>query len=217
MKITTAKNKQWPHHIDVLSMLFGCLLGDGHGEIRSKKRTVRFSLQQENSNVEYLMWFHKFLASRGYCCMKQPKLYKRIGKRNKVRFYYRINTYSFANLVWFYDAFYVHGPENTRVKKVPDRDFLELYLTPLAIAVWFMEDGSVSSAGAKIATNSFNLEDLQRVKEFFLSKYNIECSIQSAGAAGQHVLYFYKRSMPRLSKLIKKYMVSSMHYKLNSY
>jgi hypothetical protein len=47
--------KTGPHDIRILSIFFGSLLGDSSAEIRSKKRTVRFSLQQENKNVEYLM------------------------------------------------------------------------------------------------------------------------------------------------------------------
>jgi hypothetical protein len=80
-----------------------------------------------------------------------------------------------------------------------------------------MEDGSVSSVGAKIATNSFTYDDLKRIQRFLLKKYNLTCSIQSAGKKSQYVLYFPKKSMPILSKLIKKHMVKSMYYKLNGF
>lgn len=122
-------NKIGPHNIDVLSLLFGSLLGDCHAECRSKS-SIRFNIQQENSNCEYLFWYHKFLSQRNYCSSKKPKLYKRIGKKNKIRFYYKINTYSYKNLSWFYYAFY-----EEKKKRIPNKEMLEEYLTPLALAV----------------------------------------------------------------------------------
>jgi len=87
------------HNIDILSLLFGSLLGDSWGECRNKnKSSVRFILQQENSNLEYLFWYHSYLSLRGYCSGTKPKKYKRIGLRNKIRYYYKISTYSFSNL-----------------------------------------------------------------------------------------------------------------------
>jgi hypothetical protein len=85
------------HNIDVLSLLFGSLLGDSRAECRNKK-SIRFILQQENTNMEYLFWYHRFLSNRNYCSEKEPKKYKRIGKKNRVRFFYKISTFSFSNL-----------------------------------------------------------------------------------------------------------------------
>ena len=72
-----SKKKIGPHNLDTLAFLFGSLLGDSHAEVRSKNNSVRFTLQQENSNVEYLMWFHKYLSQRGYCNPKKPILKNR--------------------------------------------------------------------------------------------------------------------------------------------
>jgi hypothetical protein len=44
------------HNIDILSLLFGSLLGNSDAECRNNKIPyIRFILQQENSNVEYLL------------------------------------------------------------------------------------------------------------------------------------------------------------------
>jgi len=53
-----------------------------------------------------------------------------------------------------------------------------------------MDDGSVSSAGLKIATNAFSLEDLSRTKKFIEDKYKLKCTVSSAGVQGQYVIYF---------------------------
>ena len=59
-----------PHNIDILSILFGSMLGDSYGERRNV--STSFVLQQEDSNVSYIMWFHKLLASLGYCRITKP-------------------------------------------------------------------------------------------------------------------------------------------------
>ena len=114
-----------PHNIDIFSLLFVSLLGDSFAEKRNG--STRFILQQEESNVSYLMWFHQYLARRGYCSIKKPKLGTRIGPNGKVRFYFRVRTYSFASLNWVYEAFY----PTSKIKRVPQEASWTL-LTPLA-------------------------------------------------------------------------------------
>lgn len=208
-----AKNNNFVHNLDVLSLLFGSLLGDSWAECRNKNTSsIRFILQQENSNVEFLFWFYQYLALRGYCSSKTPIKYTRISLKNKVRYYYKISTYSFSNLKWLYDAFY-----KNKIKEIPNNETLEKLLTPLAIAVWFMDDGSIASAGAKIATNSFKKEDLNKIIDVIKKLYNINSTINKCGKKDQYIIYFPKASMPLLSNLIKKYLVPSMYYKLNGF
>jgi len=57
---TKAHKRYGPHNIDIISIIFGTLLGDSHAERRSyntinKGRGTRISFQQENSNMEYLI------------------------------------------------------------------------------------------------------------------------------------------------------------------
>jgi ubiquinol-cytochrome c reductase cytochrome b subunit len=52
MKIRSSLNRIGPHSLEILSIIYGTLLGDSHIEKRSSN--VRISFQQENSNVEYL-------------------------------------------------------------------------------------------------------------------------------------------------------------------
>lgn len=209
------KNLQITHNIDVLSLFFGSLLGESYGELRSNK-SFRISFQQENANVEYLFWFYNFLYERNYCSSNKPKLYKRIGKKNKISFYYRLNSFSFYNLKWLYNAFY-KKINKKNIKRIPDDIYLDLYLTPLALAVWIMDDGSKCSAGLKIATNSFQYKDLERIINFLNKKYQLQSNINKTGKKDQYILYFPKKSMKQLSTIIKPYLVQSMYYKLNNY
>jgi len=41
-----------PHNLDILSIIYGTLLG--HTQLEKRNNNVRFFFQQENINVEYL-------------------------------------------------------------------------------------------------------------------------------------------------------------------
>jgi ubiquinol-cytochrome c reductase cytochrome b subunit len=57
-----------------------------------------------------------------------------------------------------HDAFYkIFNGQNTKVvpKNIAD------YLSPLALAVWIMDDGTCQGSGVIISTNSFPKEEVQ--------------------------------------------------------
>jgi len=156
-----------PHNLDVYSLIFGSLLGDSYAEKRGG--STRIILQQEESNVAYLHWFHQYLAQREYCSEKKPRLERRIGPRGKIRFYCRVRTYSFSSFNWIYDAFYVPSFSSTgsqQRKKVVPKDLCWTLLTPLALAVWVMDDGTAASSGVKIATHCFEKEEILFMQSF---------------------------------------------------
>jgi len=202
-----SNNRIGPHNIDVLSLILGSMLGDSTAEKHGKG--TRIILQQENNNVEYLIWFHKYLAKRGYCSSTKPKLLIRTDKKGKIRFYYKIRTWTFSSFDWIFDSFYtVNG-----TKIVPNN--IKDYLTPLALAVWIMDDGTAVSSGLKISTNCFTLKEVELLCKILLEQYNIIANPNKD--RNQWVIYIRAQSMPLLAKIIKPYMVNSMYYKLGKY
>lgn len=89
-------NRIGPHNIDILSLIIGSTLGDTQLEKRNKLTRIIF--EQSNRNVEYLMWFHNYLTSRGYCSNKIPKLHKNIKQKGEIYYSYRLKSYSYSNL-----------------------------------------------------------------------------------------------------------------------
>jgi hypothetical protein len=191
---------------DILSIIIGSLLGDSYIEyISFKGSKIIFAL--DNRNIEYLMWFHKYLADRGYCNIEKPKLLKRIGKKSKIYYYYNINTYTFTSLDFIYDLFY-----KNQIKRIPKN--IEYYLTPLSLSIWIQNNGTKVSGGLKLSTNSFTKEDILYLSSIIKKLYNLDNSIQSTGKINQYIIYFPKKSMNNLSQLVKPYILPSMYYKL---
>ena len=122
--------KPGPHNLEVISLIFGSLLGDAHGEMRAGSTRIMF--KQSIVHGAYFLWYHKFLADRGYCNPNQPKLSEITGKNGKVNYFYRLNTGSSKSFNWIYTSFYVD-----RIKMVPLN--IRTYLTPFALAIWIMD------------------------------------------------------------------------------
>lgn len=200
-----------PHNIDVISILIGSILGDTHLEKRKRGIGTRIIFEQCNRNVEYIMWFHKFFSNRGYCNETKPKLITRIKKGNKTFYQYRVSSYTFTSLNWLHDMFY-KLMDGRFVKTVPQN--LEEYLTPLALAIWFMDDGSKIGKTIRIATNCFQISDLNFLCKLLKDKYNLDVNIQKSGFNKGNILYIKTSSRDKFIEIVKPYMLPSMLYKL---
>src|SRR3546814_6302994 len=71
------------------------------------------------------------------------------------------------------------------------------YLTPQAIAIWIMDDGSRQNSGITIHTNSFTLEENYLLQAAFLERYNIKTTLHKKGL--NYIMYF--RSEEHTSEL----------------
>jgi LAGLIDADG DNA endonuclease family. len=105
--------------------------------------------------------------------------------------------------------------ENKFIKIIPYE--IDKYLTPLSLAVWFMDDGSKLGKGAKIATNCFTYKELQFLCDIIFKKYNLIVTLHSGGKNKGYSLYINSKSMPLFSKIVKPYMLPSLNYKLGDY
>jgi LAGLIDADG DNA endonuclease family len=74
-----------PHNKDIISIIFGSLLGDAHAEKRLSGVGTRISFYQEAVHVEYLLHLHKILSESGYCNTKIPNITTRLGPKGKLR------------------------------------------------------------------------------------------------------------------------------------
>lgn len=193
-----------PHNSDVISVLVGSLLGDGYAE-RSLTGGIKFKFRQSIKHKAYLFWLYEFFNSRGYCTNNLPIYFvQKYGE--KLSEAYRFNLYSFASFLWLYKLFY-----NNNKKKVIPANIAD-YLTPLALAIWIMDDGIWKSPGVRIATNCFTLAEVELLKLALENKFNIISSIHKNNQSYQ--LYIKQESIALLKNLILPYVHESMLYKL---
>jgi hypothetical protein len=98
-----------------------------------------------------------------------------------------------------------------RRKVVPE----DLGLTPLAMAVWFMDDGSRKSnqcRGVYLNTQSFSDSEVQLLQSVVRRDVGVETTVRRQSDGLQ--IYVPSSSMTEMIDFIKDEMLPSMRYKL---
>lgn len=87
--------------------------------------------------------------------------------------------------------------------------YLDKIHHPIALAYWFMDDGSNNGV---LSTNGFTLPEVNLLANWLLKKWNIETTVQKN--ANCYTLYIKAVSRKRFDDIIRPYIIPSMKYKL---
>lgn len=188
--------------------MVGSLLGDARLECRSlgKRHAIsaRLRIQQGERQKEYVFWKYeqlKNLVSSGPQKIKAG--YDK--QRNKDWFSWYFHTKTMEELGYLHHIFYPGG------EKIFPEDIVP-FITPRALAVWFMDDGSNNGNACTISTHSFSWEDQQRIVLFFRGRFDIRPSIQKDRT--RFKIYMGKREYEKLKAVITPFIIPSMIYKI---
>ena len=180
--------------------LHGTMLGDGYLEPHGKG--VRLQVNHSATQKAYVEWKHEQLQS----LMPSP-LYHCV----KVKYpFCRFITKSHPYLIELRKVFYVNGK-----KVVPDH-ISDLLNTPLSLAVWFMDDGTVDKRRGSVLfeTQSFSVEDIECLQECLLVNFDIKSNPVKSGRGRGFRLYVSIAQAIKLKAIIAPHVIDSMRYKL---
>lgn len=204
-KRLSSYNRIGPHNIDVLSVLIGNLLGDGHGEQRSGN--PRFTQQVPNGHLEYLYWQHAFYSYRGYCSMIKPIIKPQPPQKNsKIYFSGKFNLYTFSSQKWVYDMFYT----NEGVKVVPPN--IADYQNNLTLAIWYMDDGRRYKNGAYFSTYCFTYDEHLILQQALLSNFGLNVRIDKRPAG--YVQVVPESEYALFVNIVSPHIIGGMQYKI---
>jgi len=168
-----------PHHLDILSLFVGSLLGDSHmSKIGKNSYHIRF--EQGFVHKDYIFWLHKIVKNKGYTTTKP--IFK-----GKIYYFY---TYSFNSLKFIYDEFYLNNK-----KLLPSKSFLDTYLTPLALAIWVLDDGGLQKTGLTLETDKFTKEEVLILCDILQSKFKLKCYVNNSGKMNQYHIRISENSL----------------------
>jgi ubiquinol-cytochrome c reductase cytochrome b subunit len=201
-------NRIGPHNKDVISIIFGSLLGNTHGETQFLGVGTKFNFSQEAVHIKYILFLHKLLSDLGYCNSNLPNITTRLASKGKLKKVVKFSTGTYTSFNWIYDLWY-----NNNIKHIPE--CIDQYLTPLALAILIMVNGAKVSKGLILNINSFSYNDCLLLIKALNSNFNIKASIQSAGTKDQYIIYIWKESMTDLINIVFPYIIPEMRYKLN--
>lgn len=147
-------------------ILLGTLLGDATiGKLQGRAKSYKIAWEHSLTQKDYALWKAENCLNN-YSIYKRNRLDSRTGKiYNSIIIYSRIDDY-----LYYRELFYPYG-----VKQVSNS--LLNMLTPLAIAVWFMDDGNLYYNGnichLTLSINGFNEESKNNIIQYFKDKYDI--------------------------------------------
>ena len=172
-------------------ILTGCLLGDAYITKRGQ-----IQIEQSVNQKEYLFWKKKELETISY---KNISFVKRFDKR------YQKENYSYR--FWTRQFF-----QDWRIKFYPNREKIipkDIQLTPLTLAVWYMDDGCLSDNKCIIATDGYRLSDIYFLQKLLYVNFNIKSSLKNKSK----LLISSKLNVEKFFSIINPYISPFMCHK----
>ena len=187
-------------------ILIGSMLGDGCLESQNKNRTYRLKIEQSLLHKEYVDWLYEKLKN---LVLTEPKIkIKKIGSKNYQN--YGFQTISCSQLRFFAHQFY---DQNSKKKKIPK--IIGKLLNPLALAVWFMDDGQIKSRKHRallINSQCFSRKDLGLLQKALKDKFGTETTLKKEKTG--YRIYLLSKTISIFLAIINPYILPSMRYKL---
>lgn len=165
-------------------VVVGNLLGDAWGERKSPTANARLRYSQVSPGHD-LRFFFLFKYYALYCLSPAVFRTRTDPRTGHVGSSWMFSTRALPFFTAFYEMFYING-----VKVVP-YNIMDL-LTPLAIAVWIMDDGNRNTGGGLVLnTQSFTEPDVDRLVSALNACLGIN-SYRKSDSRGQPIIYVRK-------------------------
>jgi hypothetical protein len=178
-------------------LLVGSLLGDGWMSTTSET-SARFGESHSDKQEAYLRWKAGILEPFTSAIFTTRK---REGGREYPG--WGMSTCSCPQLRPYYDFFYVN-----KKRRFPAN--LPALMTPLALAVWYMDDGSVTTTGSPRIAFGLGITSLNRAKEA-LRALGLRPRVYGKGS--DRVIHFPNQER-EFRDLVEPHIIPSMAYKL---
>ncbi|MCH9669715.1 MAG: recombinase RecA [Actinomycetia bacterium] len=191
-------------------LVLGSLMGDGNlSPNRCDRNGVRFRMGHGAKQIDYLQWKIDLLGNIKHSVRENDK---------ESRF---VDFTPLPELGELRRAVYLGDG-----KKFLSEDYLKA-LTPLALAVWYMDDGSFTlrskglqqrteggSGRIEVCVEAMTEDSRVRLRDYLRDAHGLNVRLRSAGAAGKAVLTFSTVASAAFQEIVAPYMAPSMDYKL---
>jgi len=187
------------------SLIIGSILGDGTLRIGSKAINANLKIEHGLPQKEYVFWKYSILRPFVFTEPKVSYRYRENRKRYAKSWWFR--TVRHPLITEFYKQFYKNGH-----KIIPDD--IEKHLDVLALAVWIMDDGSLSQKRIDISTYSFTEKGIQLLQRVLKKNFGLIANYYRDRDKGYR-MYFKSSETKKLILIIKPYILDCLKYKIN--
>lgn len=193
-----------------LDLLVGSLLGDANLQTQNSGRTWRARFLHKAIHQSYID--HKYSVLKDFS-ESRPFYSEYLDNRtNKAYSRFSFNTLTSDDFRHLANMFYKKEGE-VWIKHVPKN--IAKYLSPRALAYWYMDDGALKWKGVsnavRFCTDSFVESDVRLLKDVLEAKFNLKCSLQKKNSIVR--ISVLEDSFSVLKDLITPFLVPCMYYK----
>jgi len=192
-------------------VIVGSLLGDGNMRMIGRNINPVFSVSHGEKQKNYVFWKYKQLKR---LVNTPPWREERVYHRDRTRKLasWRFQTLSSSEFSEIYQMFYPQGK-----KIVPSNIEDLLCKSPLALVVWVMDDGNKNHKAVFLNTQSFSLNDQERLIGGLKKIFNLKATINKHSKSKGRQLYRIRintESTKRLAKIVRKLILPEFRYKV---
>lgn len=194
-------------------ILYGTLLGDGYITKLNYGYAIyyRFEVEHTIKDKGYVDWLYDELSiifnNRARTRHRHSNLGQRGIRSTSLSLYSKMHEV-FRSLR---EEIYPEG------RKTISQRWLNK-LTPLSLAVWYMDDGTyhINKNTIEIATHSFSLAEHHLMQQYYKQVWDIDVAISQSnrGQRKQYYLYFPRDEAAKLLSMIHPYILPCMQRKL---
>jgi hypothetical protein len=189
-------------------ILIGLILGDGYlTPFQGDSRKSSLDMKANQKELGYLKWLHSELSSLGVSALKKRK------DDNQ----YRFVTRRLEQIGCLRQIFYPKG------KKIIPKNIAEYLKSPITIAVWYQDDGTLDSRAqyhhnALIATHCFSFKHCELLTQALKVNFNLDVRVCRCLMRKKiyYRLYITSQSMDQFMALIKPYIQPCFANKIRS-
>lgn len=194
-------------------LIIGSMLGDGNLRITGKNREANFIVDHSLVQKKYVLWKYGIMKEWVFT---EPKIITRVYHKDTSRILSSLRFLSISHHEFskWYHIFYKDR------KKIIPLNINEILKSPLALAVWVMDDGNKNHNAVFLNTQQFTIEEQQLLVNCLKNNFGIEARINKHSMYGEKQLYRIRLTTPStkmLYLLVQEFILPSMHYKFPFY
>lgn len=185
-------------------IIVGTILGDGCLEFNGNVGT-RLQIKQCSKHKDYVFWLYRRLKN---LCKSRPKQ-----RKDNNQWYF--STRHLKELTSFYELFYIN-----KKKSIP-KNIPKLLNSPLSLAVWYMDDGTLDfipkvHCCPLLCSDNFTFKEARLLVNSLKRNFGIESNVKNYLMREKLHPRIYIKSVTRdkFFSIIRKYILECFNHKL---
>lgn len=201
---------------NIRDVIVGAILGDG-SVLQPRRGLLYFKFKQSIVHIDYLAFIYFIL--KPLLTLGSPSFSQSYDKRFNATY----SSYTLLsrtvyndvlNLSYYRNLFYVVSPSSNKIVKTIPVNIGEL-LSPIALAIWLMDDGHFDHGAIFFNTQSFSSKGVNLLILAFSKRYGITAKARPvSGKPHQFRIFINAENTKILRELVLPYLCKSMYYKV---